>query len=487
MGWRLEAGDTPTSVSFAAPDEKSVSMKRSNQWKQRRDVIRTRLARETNRTGVGNLTKTTKRLVISVIPHADSDEQSGEGSEGKGVSSAEALQRFLAHVQDQLGSDDALAAKVVDLIKTCFDELAPSMVETKEMDGNISQPVGGAKPLSARLSCDYLLRFLLILPSILRQSEVPLQEINDCTEVVRELVDWMTAKHAILFHRKFWPSKESYADAKQPRQTAPELFRRLEMLHEARTAAASGGSNDKGSNGDVLVMKELIRPEDKARLTDFLVLVLDQAVPCRATEHDVSKKYRRINVGYPGFMCRHCMGLHSEGRYFFSTIESLTTASTVFEKHVAKCRKVPDDIKAAVIEAKTRHVDQRKELPVGSQQAYFNKLWERLRTSQIEGAAFGTYVLEGTAAKEATESQESSAEELEFRDHRAILEHISTTAPWKSQPVIVEALHQYYSFVEYGGRVYNTSSRPEHFSAEWLLRKVGPRPKASRKKRLMPG
>jgi hypothetical protein len=181
------------------------------------------------------------------------------------------------------------------------------------------------------------------------------------------------------------------------------------------------------------------------------------------------------------------MGRQSEGRYFFSTIESLTTASTVFEKHVAKCRHVPSEIKAAVAEAKTRHVDQRKELPIGSQQAYFNKLWERLRTSQIEGVASGTYVLEGTAAKEAAESQDTSAEDLEFRDHLAILEYVRTTAPWKSHPVLAEALNQYYSFVDFGGRVFNTPSMPEHFSAEWLLHKAGPQPKTWPKKHLMPG
>jgi hypothetical protein len=158
----------------------------------------------------------------------------------------------------------------------------------------------------------------------------------------------------------------------------------------------------------------------------------------------------------------------------------------VFEKHVGKCKYVPSDIKAAVVDAKTRHVEQRKELPVGSQQAYFNKLWDRLRSCQIEGVASGTYVLEGTAKKDTAEGQESS-EELEFRDHRAILDHVRINMPWKGYPALVEALNQYYSFVEFGGRVFNTSSMPEHFSAEWLLHKVGPQPQASRKKRLMPG
>jgi hypothetical protein len=255
------------------------------------------------------------------------------------------------------------------------------------------------------------------------------------------------------------------------------------MLHEASAAVAANKQQDEDS-GSILVMRELLCPEDRSRLTDFLVLVLDQAIPCRATEHDVAKKYRRVNVGFPGIVCRHCMGGNGEGRYFFSTVESLTTASTVFEKHIGKCNSVPDDIKAAIVDAKTRHPEQRKLLPPGAQQAYLKRLWDRLRSSQIEGIASGTYVLEGTSKKETADSSESS-EDLEFRDHVLLLDFVRSHSPWKSNNSIVDALNQYYAFVEYGGKVFYTSSR--HFSSEWLLRKVGPPPKRSRKKRMMPG
>jgi MRG len=491
FGWRLEAGETPPTVTFIAPDIKVIPSKRSNPWKQRRDVLRTKLARATNQTGLGNLTKVTKRVVISVIPHPEGDAAASEPDESKGVSTAEALQRFLLHVQDDLEDDTTreLAARVVNLVRTCFDELAPNMTSVVDVEGEAEPPpesqTAGAP--SDRLSCDYLLRFLLVLPSILRQSELPLQEINDCTEVVSQLASWMTLKHASLFHKKFHPSKESYAPPKQPKQTPPDLSRRLKTLHSVTAAAAANGNGESGGAGSALVMKELIRPEDKYGLTEFLVKVLDQAVPCRATEHDIAKKFRRVNVGYPGFVCRHCMGRSGEGRYFFSSIESLTTASTVFEKHVGKCKHVPDEVKAAVVDAKTRHVEQRKQLPVGSQQAYFNKLWDRLRSCQIEGSASGTYVLEGTAKKSSTDSLHESTEEQEFRDHRDVLDFVNARSPWKDHPVIVEALVKYYGFVEYGGRIHNASSMPVHFSAEWLLRKVGPKPKISRKKKLMPG
>jgi hypothetical protein len=40
--------------------------------------------------------------------------------------------------------------------------------------------------------------------------------------------------------------------------------------------------------------------------------------------------------------------------------------------------------------------------------------------------------------------------------------------------------------LDYGGRIYYTSSMPKHFSSEWLLAKVVPR-RVSYKKPNMPG
>jgi len=266
------------------------------------------------------------------------------------------------------------------------------------------------------------------------------------------------------------------------------------------TAAKGGQEAATDSNGDTDVkeageMKELIRKEDAERLTDFLVLVLGQAIPVRASAKDAAKKYRRIKVGYPGFACRHCYG-HQEGRYFFTTIESLTTASTVFEKHVMKCDNVPPDIKTKVAAARKRQQEQRKLLPQGSQQAYFNKLWDRLRSCKIEGVEAGVYILEGYSAKGSLGDssmtgdggEDGSPSNLEFKNHIDILQFIRTTNPWKGNGKIQEALNQYYNCLGYGGRIYHTSSMPEHFSSEWLLGKIVPRAKTlSKKNKLMPG
>jgi len=208
--------------------------------------------------------------------------------------------------------------------------------------------------------------------------------------------------------------------------------------------------------------------------------------------------------GYPGFVCRHCVGGAGEGRYFFTTIESLTTASTVFEKHVLKCPSVPPAVKSAVVSAKACHPEQRKCLPNGAQQAYFNRLWDHMRASKIEGVASNVYALEsyakkasdittGTGAGESTGYEANAAagavsELIEFSDHVQVLDFVRKTAPWKSSNAVLEVLNQYYNCLDYGGRILYTASAPANFSAEWLLAKIAPRPRdALKKKRYLPG
>jgi len=541
LGWRLDAGSTPDSVSFVAP-ERLASSRANSAWKQKRDLIRARLAREANRTGLGQVSKLTKRLIVALVPHPSSDDAVKavlEPASSKGVNAKLALRLFYNNIVNDLENNDSkarvLAKKIVDALLECFQEVAPrlsgasntgvppaglsSLSTTSPIDDssgmidatdqtdeakteNLSSGTNTANATDdSPDGCDHLLRLLLVLPSILRQSDLPLQEINDSLEVVQEVADFITSQHASLFNKEFHPPRER--TAKENKSTKPALAARLQA---AAMASSSLSEKQDGADGKkagqasaITTMTEVVREEDKANLTDFVVAVLEQAIPCRATEKDVTKKFRRIHVGYPGFVCRHCQGSAGEGRYFFTTIESLTTASTVFEKHVLKCPAVPPSIKSGVLAMKSRHIDQRKTLPSGAQQQFFNRLWDRLRSSKIEGVASGLYILEayskkgsdgGTAGGDSNDGDGGTSDQPEFRDHVELLDFVRNTSPWKSQNFVLEGLNQYYNCIEYGGRIYGTASAPEHFTSEWLLAKVAPRTRDSdlmKKKRMMPG
>ena len=532
--WRLESGDSPDSVTFIAPDAKTFLASRANPWKQHRDQVRARLARETTRTGLGQVSKLTKRLIVSLLPQtleAETNEEKEETpsdgkeddepkeKESKGLTAKMALRLFSNNLISGLSNDDkngrVLVKKIVDAVLECFEEVAPMLTGISNSDDSIpdaatAETSSASKPAAAddepHDGCDYLLRLLLVLPSILRQSDLPLQEINDSLEVIQELVAFITKEHEGLFNKAFHPPREQLARQNKP--TRPALTLRLRAIRAASNEQDGADSNVAAGDGAAAAtaaaprpadtMTEIVREKDKLTLTDFVVTVLEQAVPCRATEKDLHKKFRRIHIGYPGFVCRHCGGA-GEGRYFFTTIESLTTASTVFEKHVLKCSAVPPTIKSEVVAAKARHPEQRKGLPAGSQQAFFNSLWDRLRASKIDGVTSGVYTLESyskaasdltgegsTGTEEAGRSGNSHA--VEFKDHIELLDYVRKTAPWKSNNAMLEVLNQYYNCLDYGGRIVYTASAPDHFSSEWLLAKIAPRPRDPLKsKKCLPG
>lgn len=498
LGWRIEAGETPDDVTFIAPDIKQLPTSRSNNpWKHRRDQRRARLAREVSRTGLGNVQKLAKRLVVSLLPHGEKDDalNAAANAEVKGVSVKTALDRYLQHIDKSLGKETGagkeLAPVVVQTVLDCFDQVAPTMVD----DDSAAPALNGKKP-SEVYSSDYLMRLLLVLPSILRQSDLPLQAINDSLEIVQDLLDFIATNHTTLFDKQYHPPREHYANghgskggtSRSHTTSRPGLVQRLKILAPAKSEGEDGAdekgeaSSEEDKSG---VMTEVVLESDKKELTDFVVKVLEQAIPCRASEHDVAKKFRRIHMGYPGFVCRHCQGNAGEGRYFFTTIESLTTASTVFEKHVLKCPAVPLDIKSEVALCRQRHPDQRKQLPTGAQQAFFNRLWDRLRSSKIDGIESGVYAVESYQRDGG--SQEDGGDGLEFSDHISLLDFVRSSIPWKTNNAVMEVLNRYYSCLDYGGKINHTPWAGEHFSSEWLLSKVAPRTTSPKKGKMMPG
>lgn len=493
LGWRLDSGDSPQDLTFVAPETKVPFSKRSSQWKVRRAQARQELARQVSSIGLGSISKTAKRLVVAVVPNEDDEENANGRPQVKNVSAKVALERFQDYIRDNLDFRDrngiVIAKKIANAVLECFSEVSPflpdlTLADTDEAFKDNDQDM----PAPPEPDAGSLLGFLTILPDILRQCDLPLQEINDALEIVQEMLLYLSLRHEKLFDKKLQPSAEVYVG--NEKKIASLLMSRLRHLHSLAVGAKGKASEEKEGGDAKGVMTEIILDQDKPTLTDFLVTVLEQAVPCRASEHDVKKKFRRIHVGYPGFVCRHCLGSANEGRYFFTTIESLTTASTVFEKHVLKCPFIPAEIRARVVETRVYHADQRRQLPLGAQQAFFNRLWDRLRSAKIEGGDAGEFVLEGYAEKKAgvVESTEDLDGKVCFKEHVPLLDYLRTSYGWKNSKDVRTALSQYYNCIEFGGRVYYTSSMPKHFSPEWLLNKIAPRRYTNRKRtRMMPG
>lgn len=508
FGWSFQVNEFPSDVTYLAPRWKGDQKKKGKLIelaKRQRDRRRAETARTVGSLGLGPIPKLTKRLFLAGASFADEngDQSESTGNGPTGVSVEVVIQRFLEEVVSGLDKNDeerkGRATKIVDSILTSFDELAPELQSFDAGDQDDDEHASAAQRPCQKMGVDVLMQFLLILPSILRHSELSLQQINDTQQAIQELTHFVTKNYSKLFPKQQLPPVEHYTVKEKPTQN----------LVVMRLRNVDAGDDGKMSQE----LTDLIWPEDKGDLTEFVVNVMLQAVPCRATQQDTQKRHRKIYVGYPGAVCRHCMGKNGEGRYFFQTIDSLSTLGTAFEKHFAKCPSVPAEIKEMITESKTRHMEQRRHLKNGSQQAFFVSLWERLRSMKIAGDTAAGYVpnlLEGQSTPAGSPRLKSSPrsavaaaasisgnnnidddagfveEKIELPSPAAVVDYIRTTLPWKGSREIDEALSQYYNCLEYGGRIYNTKVMPKHFSPAWLLAKVAPKQKRA-KKLHMPG
>jgi hypothetical protein len=294
------------------------------------------------------------------------------------------------------------------------------------------------------------------------------QEETICVEICKEVLDFIAENHREFLQKEFHLSPEYYTE-QRGNSVMTYLESKLGSLFAQNDKVASPGRSCESDEE----LKELVLEEDRPGLTDFIITVLEQALPYRATNEDVLRRNRRVQEGFPGIICKHCHGDEGHGgKYFFKSLESLSTCYTVLEAHYLKC--APDDVKKKLQSTRALHVSQRKQLKSGSQQAYFNRLWRRLQTFKISGHEAGVHMMEREAEPDDLEAFEEQMSIENFSDHVKLLDVVRREDA-RGNRDIQEALDRYYSCLDYGGRVYNTPSMPDNFSSHWLLAKILPK------------
>ena len=134
---------------------------------------------------------------------------------------------------------------------------------------------------------------------------------------------------------------------------------------------------------DTTCMTPLVEENDKPYATDFSYQLMDQMQPCVFTEADRLGKRKGLPPGFPGLACRHCFGGYGSGRFFPSTIKTLSDTSktlNVLHNHMMRCRKCPADVKESLEKLRVNHDEERSKMKFGSQKAFFGRIWERLHS-----------------------------------------------------------------------------------------------------------
>lgn len=127
--------------------------------------------------------------------------------------------------------------------------------------------------------------------------------------------------------------------------------------------------------------KQLVLPEDKPCIAEFLYVVMEQLQPCRFTEADRNKR-RLKDVGCIGVECKHCAGQVDSRKFFWSSVSAVESNFVSVHTHMLECRMVPEALKNELIELKRLRKEQTAALKTGSQKAFFARVWNRLHDDE---------------------------------------------------------------------------------------------------------
>jgi hypothetical protein len=128
----------------------------------------------------------------------------------------------------------------------------------------------------------------------------------------------------------------------------------------------------------------LVVLEDKSYATGFSYHLLSQMQSCVFTEADRLGKRKGLPPGFTGLACRHCFGAYGSGRFFPSSIKTLSDTSktlNVLHSHMQRCRKCPPEVRTLLDKLRLTHDVERAKMKFGSQKAFFGKIWRRLHES----------------------------------------------------------------------------------------------------------
>ena len=128
-------------------------------------------------------------------------------------------------------------------------------------------------------------------------------------------------------------------------------------------------------------MQCIVYPEDESESTAFTYYLLSQIQQCSFTEADRLGKRKGLPIGFAGLACRHCYGQYGMGRFFPSSVKTLSDTSktlNVLFTHLMRCRNCPVEVSERLVLLQKAHKLERERLKFGSQKDLMEKIWARL-------------------------------------------------------------------------------------------------------------
>mmetsp|Transcript_45752 Transcript_45752/g.51198 ORF Transcript_45752/g.51198 Transcript_45752/m.51198 type:complete len:1783 (+) Transcript_45752:215-5563(+) len=460
-GWKLAAGNLPSDILYIPPVETK------NQIKNSFVKERSRLFRDASSFGLGYIPKLTKRLFIRCMEEEVAFEKIKEcNGKSEETSTKAVMEAFASSLVSKLkkpsdrstdGFELQKVQGIVSEVLSLFNELVPLTFSNKD-----KCKLTKGKQWSDILGCRYLLKVLIIVPNVLKDANLPIQQYQRTISVIHELLRFLSENQHDFFGDCFrLPNEEYCTESKFPSSLPSQIKKAITGDSSLKVNNSSQAPDDK----DVSI--ELIHPGDRVNLTDFVTSVMSQAIIGNANVDDVNRQGRIVTGAHPYLVCRHCLGTNG-GKYSYSSYESIASAASTIEKHILRCSRIDDEVKQEIITARAYHSEQIKGLPSGAQSDFFKRVYDRLQQSMIlcSNESYSDHL----AVSDTTIKNTNV-----FRSHLCVMKFLQSTEPWKSSKPLAEMVDMYYISLEYGGKMYDTNKSNHTFSSEWIYSKLAPK------------
>lgn len=160
------------------------------------------------------------------------------------------------------------------------------------------------------------------------------------------------------------------------------------MITEETRAAAfassqvnnSESSSESNSNEKRRTKVMIVMNEDKPLVSEYIYYLLTQVEKVYLTQSERVGNRKSMELGMPGFGCKHCCATDRKGlcRFFPARRRTLPSKIKDLSDHLRRCTMCPMDVKEKLIQYRRENLDM--EPTEDSNKHFFDRVWNRLHS-----------------------------------------------------------------------------------------------------------
>jgi len=158
---------------------------------------------------------------------------------------------------------------------------------------------------------------------------------------------------------------------------------------QAAAIASLGSPIHPRANSAESLISERQRPQfmivlndDKPLVSEYIYFLMTQVEKVYLTESERVGNRKSMELGMPGFGCKHCCASDRKGlcRFFPARRRTLPAKIKDLSDHLRRCTMCPMDVKEKLVEFKRKKLDM--EPTEESNKHFFDRVWARLHTAE---------------------------------------------------------------------------------------------------------